>query len=83
MEKDKHKTKVQFFINNFDGVNDLFAFFPEEVADIGGNFMSYSTAGEHSSCCSDYVKESRKATKKEYQDLFNELTNIGYNLELI
>lgn len=40
----------------------------------------YAHIGQHSLCCIEWVNEQRKATKKQYKDLLNELTNIGYNV---
>lgn len=71
-------TKVIFKFNKRE--NDLFAFFPDEVADYKGNKTSYSHIGQHSACCDAYNEESRLATKEEYKDLLNELIySIGYD----
>lgn len=83
MEKDKHKTKVVFLINEREE-SDLFAFFPEEdYNDISSlTKVCYAHVGQHSACVIYYAKESRVATKEEYSDLEKELESIGYNLEL-
>ena len=78
----KAMTKVIFKYHEKN--SDLFAFFPDEVADSKGNKMSYQHIGQHSACSDDYNKESRLATKEEYKDLLNELINVGYDdLEII
>jgi len=72
------KTKVKFYKDTFG----VFAIFPEEIFDNKNNLTCYSHIGQHSAICPDYVKitKCKKATKEEYQDLFNELESLGYNL---
>lgn len=83
MKKDIHETKVVFLIN--ERTDELFAYFPEE----NYNHLSettktcYSHVGQHSACCIAYAKESRVATKEEYNDMKEELESIGYVLELV
>ena len=72
-------TKVSFYYNEKN--DDLYAFFTETI--LGNLGESYSHIGQHSQCHINYVKESRKATKKEYKDLMLELQNIGYHLNVI
>lgn len=92
MKLDKHKTEVKFLKN--ESLNDdenvvVFAFFPKECyynkehKDYKLMFQSYEHNGQHSACHIDYANESVRANKEEYQELFNELTNLGYNLEVI
>ncbi len=81
MIQDTEKTNVQFFYHEEN--KDLFAYFPDEIADAGYNKIAYSHIGQHSSCSDEYVKESRKANKTEYQDLKTELESIGYNLNIV
>ena len=71
------KTAVVFLQNK----DDLFAYFPDEIADIRGNKMSYSHLGQHSACNPEYARESEPA--KDYQDLKNELERIGYDLKVL
>ena len=61
------KTAVVFLQNK----DDLFAYFPDDIADIEGNKTAYSHMGQHSVCSPEYVRESEPATN--YQDLKNEL----------
>ncbi len=77
------KTKVQFLYNETE--NDLFAFFPEEIANRATrNKLSYSHIGQHSECSQEYANESREATKEEYLELYKELTNVvGYDLQIV
>ena len=81
MIQDTEKTNVEFYYHEEN--DDLFAYLSDEVADAGGNRMSYAHIGQHGSCCSEYVKECRKATEEEYKDLKTELESIGYNLNII
>ena len=81
------KTDVLFLIEKPEGnlTCNVFAFFPKErynriEKDI---FMSYAHIGQHSSCHSDYAKECKKATKKQYLELKKELENIGYELNVL
>ena len=72
------KTKVIFLVNETDLVcemagPDLFAYFPESK-------MAYSHVGQHSDCCLEYVRESRKAKPEEYKELKRELQMIGYKI---
>lgn len=77
------KTKVKFLVNETDKIQDVFAFFPEEVHN-GELKTSYSHIGQHSACSEEYANESRDATPEERKDLQNELENsVGYNLEVL
>lgn len=73
------KTSVTFYI---DKDKSVFAYFQNEVFDLKGNNMSYSHIGQHSACSPSYVKYLKKATQKHYAKLANELTAIGYNLDI-
>jgi hypothetical protein len=82
MIQDTEITNVEFYYHEVN--EDLFAYFPDEIADVSHNKMSYSHIGQHSSCSLDYVKECRKASQEEYQELFNELENsVGYKLKVV
>ena len=71
------KTAVVFLQNK----DDLFAYFPDEIADKEGNKTAYSHIGQHSACSPEYARESEPA--KDYQDLKNELESIGYKLKVL
>jgi hypothetical protein len=43
----------------------------------------YSHIGQHSLCSKDWVFNQKPATKKQYQNLLNELQNIGYNVNVL
>ena len=75
------KTTVKFLMNESE--NDLFAFFPNEIADRNNNRLSYAHIGQHSACAPEYAKECRTATKEEYTPLKSELESIGYSLKII
>ncbi len=58
---------------------EIIALFPEEMADMKGNIMSYQHIGQHSGASPELINELDKATVKEYFDLCFELQNdVGY-----
>ena len=81
---DKYKTKV-IYRACLD--NSILAVFPEEYYNIHLDEclrVCYSRIGQHSSCDLGYIFEhTRQATRTEYKPLREELTGIGYNLQLI
>jgi len=73
-------TKVIFRKDKQTG--EIIAFFPETYE--YGDLMSYAHLGQHSSATIFYYHYTKKATKEEYQELYNELTNlVGYNLKVM
>lgn len=77
-----NKTDVKFYENN----EEVYAIFIDEINPYDGNlFIGYAHIGQHSEYHIDYIKESKIATKEQYQDLYNELTKlIGYtNLNVL
>jgi hypothetical protein len=64
--------------------SDVFALFPELPADnYGIHCTCFQHVGQH--CAADYqgcIANSRPATPAEYADLFNELKQRGYDLEV-
>jgi hypothetical protein len=78
MKKDTFKTKVQFRI--FKG--ELLAVFPYEIAN-RTLVNCYAHIGQHSSCMWNIVYYSKPAKPYQYEDLFEELENLGYKLEII
>ena len=96
MEKNIETTKVAFFIDKKRkyiprGCGMTPGYAPREVTAVfvdTGNFRMkecYAHMGQHSTCGVDWIADTtRPATKKEYQELFNELENaVGYNLEVL
>lgn len=93
MEQNKHKTEVQFYVATYEALEEdeqpfkeVVAVFKDEsfIQSDGLYYNCYVNLGQHSNCSQSFLaQKARKATKKEYQELFNELTNIGYNLELV
>jgi len=81
MKKDNFKTKVVF--RKFkDG--EIIALFPFETQNYKNDCLSYMHLGQHSEASYFYcIQISKPATEKEYKDLFNELSEIGYNLQII
>jgi hypothetical protein len=79
------KTQVIFRVDNTkDFKGTIFALFPYLIEDNRfGKVLSYQHLGQHSTA--DYkhcIRTSTPATQEQYQRLFDELTNIGYNLEI-
>lgn len=60
----------------------IIALFPELPCDDRGNITSYMHIGQHSACSPLIVNETKLATPQDYQGLYNELTSLGYNLEI-
>jgi hypothetical protein len=75
------KTVVIFRVDR-EGI--IYALFPELPSDNYGYFCTcYQHIGQH--CSADYhgcIANSRPATPAEYADLFNELTQRGYEMEV-
>lgn len=71
--------KVLFLIER-DGT-DIFAFFPELIADRNGNFTLYSHVGQHSACSMEYARKCKVAD--HYRELAAELSSIGYSLDIL
>jgi hypothetical protein len=78
--KQEAKTEVIFLVAK--GVNDLYAYFPKEIEGYGLR-SCYSHVGQHSICSIEYAQNSRLARKTEYEELYNELTSLGYNLDVL
>ena len=77
--KVKEKTVVILRVWRKEGT--VIALFPDIDGD--GHCSSYEHVGQHSSA--DYkfvVSKTRLATPNEYQDLFKELRQTGYNLSV-
>ena len=78
---DKEKTKVIFrrWLNG-----SVIALFPEIAADTTGRYcQSYMHVGQHGAASPTLVSNTKPASKEDYQGLFDELTKLGYNLEVI
>ena len=82
-EKDTDITKVVF--RKFKDGEDIIALFPEEYEDAEHKFVvSYMHMGQHSGA--DYkgmIEDTTPATPAEYKELYNELVELGYNLQII
>jgi hypothetical protein len=97
MVQDTETTNVAFYIASYpaDEVDEqpfteVLAVFVDEKIDY--DLVSkeiylncYSHVGQHSICSQSFLRENcRKATKEEYQELFNELENsVGYKLKVV
>lgn len=77
-----YKTKVKFY-KEFESV---LAVFPELNEGNGYRTdlkLCYSHNGQHSTAAIEYTKKLKKAKPSEYKELANELTKIGYYLEIV
>jgi len=70
--------KVQF--RKFKG--EILAVFPYEI-NTRNTVTCYAHIGQHSGCSWNINSFSKPAKPEEYQNLYNELTSIGYNLQVI
>lgn len=85
MEKDKEITEVIFrkFRNG-----EVIALFPYLVGFRYGDCMSYMHVGQHSDASlgliygDNFNNKTTLATPSEYEDLQQELNNLGYNLKV-
>lgn len=78
--KDTHKTQVLF--RYWRG--EIIALFPYLIADYKGNVTSYMHIGQHGGAnYSMIMSDSKPAIEGQYEDLFHELSSIGYNLEIV
>jgi len=78
MKKEIVDIKVKFvYTKEHDEVTAVFIDENTEFPDC------YAHIGQHSICCKEWIDEQKKATKKQYQPLLQELKNIGYNVEIL
>jgi hypothetical protein len=84
MEMDEHLTDVLFLVEKDGEDEDVFAYFPNEISDEAGKFRTaYSHVGQHSGCDPKYAEECREAMPIHYKSLQEELTQLGYNLNVL
>jgi hypothetical protein len=78
---DAEKTKVIF---RMFGDGQVIALFPEIATDqLGYNCNSYMHIGQHGAANPSIVNRTKLAKQDDYQNLFEELTKLGYNLHVI
>ena len=75
------ENKVLFLVHP-DAKDEVLAYWPNVEASPGFR-MCYAHIGQHGSASPEYARECRKATKKEYEELKNELLSVGYELEIL
>jgi len=86
MEIDTEKTYVSFAWEqeNSDNNKEIVAFFaPTYYESYGLEYTCYVHVGQHGAYSMEYARGCKEAKPEEYQDLFNELTDIGYNLQVV
>lgn len=76
------KTKVKFLIEK-DLSGEVLAVFPYEIADKNMNKVCYSSKEGHGICSTEYANSLKSCPKTIFEPLLNELTSIGYNLQVI
>lgn len=63
---------------------DVIALFPDEVADMHGNIMSYQRIGQHGAADPELINELTPARPSQYKALKNELEkHCGYLLKVL
>ena len=75
-----NRTNVYFLV---DESGEVFAFFPDEYynLDLDPDLRTcYAHIGQHSACSLEYTKTCRNATDAEFTLLYDELTDIGYDI---
>jgi len=81
MKTDKEKTEVIF---RKEKDKTIIALFPYLIHDMAGNVVCYAHLGQHGGASYNWaIKETKLAKENEYRDLYNELTQIGYNLHIV
>lgn len=73
------KTRVAFRV--FD-TGEVIALFPGVIW-ANNQIASYMHVGQHGGASRILIADLRKAKKAEYMPLYNELENIGYNLQVM
>lgn len=76
------KDEVKFLLEQ-GSKDEVFAYFPNMIADHNGNKTCYSHIGQHSACHPDYAEKCKPAPKKYFEPLLKELESIGYELQIV
>lgn len=69
----ENETEILFLYSK--EYNEVTAVFLDILTDY---YDCYSHIGQHGQCCLEWIKEQKKATKKQYLPLLEELKKIGY-----
>lgn len=82
MKKDNFKTNVLFkILENQEYQNgEVIAVFVDQKESGFKNYVSYMHIGQHSAANIEFINSCRIAEEGEYNDLLQELENIGYNV---
>lgn len=96
MIQDTEFTNVEFYVTTYEALEEdeqpykevLAVFVDERWLDEDfevNSFDCYTHNGQHNTCSLNFLREKcKKATEKEYSDLYNELEkSVGYNLNVI
>jgi hypothetical protein len=81
MKKDTHKTPILFVKPKYpDGQREILALFPTHK-ERDGTIGCYARTGQHGTAHKSFMKRT-KAKATEFDPLYKELENRGYNLEV-
>jgi hypothetical protein len=72
-------TRVIFKMSRWNDWKECVAFLLDCPAN-DGYILSYMTVGQHGEASMGFFQECKPATEEQYQDLYKELTSIGYRL---
>lgn len=64
---------------------EILAVFPDQPykPNFDATVVCYSSIGQHSGMCPEYLNNCKLATREEYKDLELELTCLGYSLSVL
>ena len=83
MELDKHITEVFFRVERHkDYKGQIFALLPYEISS-GYYITCYSNGGHSSADYRSCIANSKPASKQEYENLYNQMRQLGYNLKVV
>lgn len=76
------KTKVRFYVEKEGSILAVFPY--ERYNDANPQLrVCYAHVGQHSSASKGYYSRLPKASKEQYKPLSDELTSLGYELEIL
>ena len=77
----RREDKMRTYFKVFEE-GDIIALFPDRMADLKGNILSYQHLGQHSGASPELISLP-DATEAERNDLERELVGIGYELDIV
>ena len=82
MKREKFQVIFRMVYNPYTKEYECEAFFPEAVASYG-KIVNYAHIGQHSEAGLEWYWKSKKASPEQYTELYNELKDIYYDVELV